>query len=259
MIKRILISLALALTIVSAGCGASIGASSGEYRVSKVLDGDTIELSNGKIVRYIGIDTPETRKKVAGKWQLAPEPYAIEAKNYNESLVSRKNVRLEFEGDKEDKYGRWLAYVFVGKKMVNEEILKAGFGTIYLFPKNRKYEERLVLARNEARASREGLWNTCITLSSNETPNYINNVCVVQGQVLDTHRSKDAVFLGFGRSGTDFTAIIFAGNLVFFEKDGIIPARDYKGKYVEIVGKIRDYNGTSEIIISHPAQIKVIE
>ena len=94
------------------------------YFVSRVIDGDTVKLADGSKVRYIGIDTPETRRRVWGGWMWAPEPYAKKAKEYNEELVFGKKVRLEFDKEKRDKYRRLLAYVYTPEgKMVNEEIL----------------------------------------------------------------------------------------------------------------------------------------
>ena len=84
-----------------------------EFRVRHVIDGDTIELSNGEKVRYIGIDTPEARHRIGNKWVYGPEPYAEEAARENRKLVEGKKVRLEYDEEKRDKYGRLLAYVYV--------------------------------------------------------------------------------------------------------------------------------------------------
>lgn len=128
------------------------------YFVRKVIDGDTIQLQNGKFVRYIGIDTPETRKRAGGVWHYAPEPYALDAKKLNNELVERGRVELEFDEEKYDKYGRWLAYVYSGKKMVNEEILKAGYAKILMIPPNTKYFHRLKMAETEAKENKRGIW-----------------------------------------------------------------------------------------------------
>ena len=76
------------------------------YRVKWVNDGDTIVLTNGQRVRYIGINTPE----IAHKDQPA-EPYGYAAKKYHIKLVYRKQVRLEYDRNRKDRYGRLLAYV----------------------------------------------------------------------------------------------------------------------------------------------------
>ncbi|HOJ44346.1 MAG TPA: thermonuclease family protein, partial [Syntrophorhabdaceae bacterium] len=72
-----------------------------EYTVTKVIDGDTIQLETGEIVRYIGIDAPELYVKNGGA-----EFYAKEAARYNRKLVFLKKVRLEFDEEKKDQHGR---------------------------------------------------------------------------------------------------------------------------------------------------------
>ncbi|MFQ5952688.1 MAG: thermonuclease family protein [Candidatus Omnitrophota bacterium] len=136
---RILASLLIA-SLMLPGCRPKPAetAAPDEYRVTWVVDGDTIELGNGKRVRYLGIDTPEVRRRVGGKWQYLPEKYAVEAKNYNDTLVRNKNVKLEFDTRKEDKYGRWLAYVYVNDKMVNAELLREGLASVFIIPPNVK-------------------------------------------------------------------------------------------------------------------------
>ena len=80
-------------------------------RVEQVVDGDTIKVHLGgrlETVRYIGVDTPETVHPARGL-----EPYGKEASRFNASLVEGKMVRLEFDVERRDRYGRLLAYVYV--------------------------------------------------------------------------------------------------------------------------------------------------
>ena len=72
-------------------------------KVQRAIDGDTIELANGEKVRYIGIDTPETKHPEKGV-----EYYGQEAYLANKNLVEGKEVRLEFDVQERDKYGRLL-------------------------------------------------------------------------------------------------------------------------------------------------------
>jgi micrococcal nuclease len=128
-------------------------------RVSRVIDGDTIELVGGRHVRYIGIDTPEVRYKRHGQWVFDPAPFALQAKELNRRLVEGKQVRLEFDVEKKDKYGRLLAYVFVGDTFVNAELLRAGLAQLFTLPPNVKYVDLFVELQEEARANNRGLWS----------------------------------------------------------------------------------------------------
>jgi len=130
--------------------------SEGVYRVVDVIDGDTIELRDGTRVRYIGLDTPEVRKKVAGEWVHDPEPFAQEASEVNKDFVLGKNVRLELDEEREDKYGRTLAYVHLDDgTFVNLALIRGGWAKRLSIPPNQRYKE---LFRNaESRAQEEAL------------------------------------------------------------------------------------------------------
>jgi len=85
----------LAIFIASrASNGSKTDLKRNEFYVRNVVDGDTIELSNGRMVRYIGVDTPEVRRRSGNTWIYDPEPYALEAKEFNKKLVDRKVVKL---------------------------------------------------------------------------------------------------------------------------------------------------------------------
>ena len=84
--------------------------------VVKVIDGDTVILSTGEKVRYIGINAPEMG-----------EPFYMEAKRENRKLVLGKEVELEFDREERDQYKRLLAYIFVGDTFVNYELLWEDF------------------------------------------------------------------------------------------------------------------------------------
>jgi micrococcal nuclease len=122
------------------------------------VDGDTIELADGRLVRYIGIDTPEVRRRDGDRWVVDPEPLGMEAAEANRQLVEGRVVRLEYDVQTRDRFGRLLAYVFVGDVMVNEELLRGGFASPLTIPPNVKYAEQFLKLATEARQARKGLW-----------------------------------------------------------------------------------------------------
>ncbi|HPU30226.1 MAG TPA: thermonuclease family protein [Syntrophorhabdaceae bacterium] len=124
-----------------------------EYVVTKVIDGDTIQLETGEIVRYIGIDAPELYVKNGGS-----EFYAKEAARYNKKLVFLKKVRLEFDVEKKDQHGRLLAYVFVKNTFVNGELVKLGYAKALIKPPNIKYKDMLLTYQKKAMDKERGLW-----------------------------------------------------------------------------------------------------
>lgn len=126
--------------------------------VRRVIDGDTIELSDGRLVRYIGIDTPEVRRRVGSQWVEDPQPFGHEAAAANRRWVEGKSVRLEYDVQTHDRYGRLLAYVFVGGQMVNAALLEEGYAQLLTIPPDVKYAEQFRRLVQEARTARRGLW-----------------------------------------------------------------------------------------------------
>jgi micrococcal nuclease len=124
-----------------------------EYVVNKIIDGDTVQLDTGEIVRYLGIDTPELFVKGSG-----PEFFAREAARYNKKLVFMKKVKLEFDVEKKDRYGRLLAYVFVKNVFVNAELVRLGYAKAMIKPPNEKYKDLFLNHQKKALDEERGLW-----------------------------------------------------------------------------------------------------
>lgn len=143
----------LFVTLVILAIISFAGAGEKLYKVIKVVDGDTIELENGERVRYIGIDTPETKHP-----SKPVEYYGKEAAEANAELVEGKQVRLEFDVQERDKYGRLLAYVYVDTIFVNAWLLEQGYAQILTIPPNVKYQEKFLELQKRAREEGKGLW-----------------------------------------------------------------------------------------------------
>ncbi|MDD4202836.1 MAG: thermonuclease family protein, partial [Candidatus Omnitrophica bacterium] len=121
--------------------------------VKFVYDGDTVLLSNNQKVRYIGIDTPETEHSKKGA-----QFFSKEATTYNKNLVLNKKVRLEFDIEKRDKYGRLLAYVFVDDIFVNAKLVEDGFAKVFEFQPNIKYRDLFQRLQKTAQDQKKGMW-----------------------------------------------------------------------------------------------------
>lgn len=137
--------------------------------VSRAIDGDTIKLSNGEHVRLIGIDTPESRynkKIVRDSKRSGNDINSIirmgkEASDFTKRKVQGKLVRLEFDVEKRDKYGRLLAYVYLEDgTFVNAKIIEEGYAQIMTIPPNVKYAGYFLKLQKEAIEKNKGLWET---------------------------------------------------------------------------------------------------
>ena len=230
------------------------------YTVSNVIDGDTVDITNGPRIRYIGINTPETMDKKNGRWVLSPEAYAREARDLNVKLVQGKKIKLEFDETKKDKYGRVLAYVYADDKMVNAEMVRQGLATTYTFPPNIKYLDILVEAQDEARRNRRGLWEQVKVIEPAEAKDHIKEVQIVKGTVTQVRPSYGRLLFTFASDKENpFSAIIFETSIPVFERKGINPAKDYTGKTVSITGKIESRSMGPRMVIDNPAMIHVEE
>lgn len=131
----------------------------GEYIVKKVVDGDTFVINYDGIqrkVRLIGIDTAESvhpdesRNTEAGK----------EVSEYSKKVLENNIVSLEFDVQKEDKYGRLLAYVYLENgEMYNKLLLKEGKAKLATYPPNVKYVDEFTKLQKEAREKKIGVWS----------------------------------------------------------------------------------------------------
>lgn len=137
----------------------------GDYTVLRIVDGDTLLVSpqlsaaaraRPEIrLRLLGIDCPESVKP-----DHPVEPWAREAAEFTGQFVSGGSVRLRFDKRRLDRYDRYLAYVFVADKMLNEELLRAGLAVVSVFPgDSESMARRLRVAANEAEHAQRGVWS----------------------------------------------------------------------------------------------------
>ena len=135
----------------------------GIYNVQNVIDGDTLVIAGGAHVRLIGVDTPETRYSKRGEG--ANQPFAIEAKAFTERAVRGGSVRLGFDKERTDQYGRYLAYIWysdpknVEERLLNEELIRAGLSPAKLrYFYSDRMKRRFRVAEDEAREAERGIW-----------------------------------------------------------------------------------------------------
>lgn len=125
--------------------------------VTKVIDGDTIEIEGGQRVRYIGIDTPETVHP-----SKPVQCFGKEASNTNKDLVEGKYVRLEKDISETDKYNRLLRYIYLDDDtFVNLYLVEEGYATVFSYPPDIKYQTKFLEAEQKARSENIGLWGNC--------------------------------------------------------------------------------------------------
>ena len=135
--------------------------------VERVVDGDTLKLSGGERVRLIGVDTPElhySEKLLRDAARTGKDIKSIQelgriASEFTKSLCAGKRVRLEFDVQRRDRYGRLLAYVYLEDgTFVNARILEEGFGQVMTIPPDVKYADYFLKLQQTARNNKKGFW-----------------------------------------------------------------------------------------------------
>jgi len=169
MSRRILIALLVVLAAAAGGREVLSGDDGGgdtarvgdEGRVVKVVDGDTIAVLVGERrekVRYIGVDTPETRHASKGV-----QCFGRAASAFNERLLRGERVRLERDVEERDRYGRLLAYVYRVSDglFVNAELVRQGYAQVLTIAPDVRHSARFEALAREARRRGRGLWAAC--------------------------------------------------------------------------------------------------
>ena len=139
--------------------------------VVRAVDGDTLKIlywGKEESIRLIGIDTPESRINKKAKRDAKRSGQDIKtitsmgkrATEYVQSLVKPGDlITIEFDAQERDRYGRLLGYVYLSNgKMLNEEIVKAGYANVMTIPPNVRYQDRFLKAYKQARENKRGLW-----------------------------------------------------------------------------------------------------
>ena len=151
----------LALVLVASACepapgeegGSACGPTGGV--VERVVDGDTVDLSDGTRLRLLLVDTPET---TGGK----NECYGAEATAFLKQQVLGQNVSVSYDTECTDKYDRLLAYISVEGREINKIMVERGFAKVLFIPPNgESRESEYKTAEAVAKANCKGLWGVC--------------------------------------------------------------------------------------------------
>jgi|SRR5215210_709522 len=138
--------------LASAGLAACGGSSEDPpgARVTRVIDGDTVEMERLGKVRLIGVNAPEKKRC-----------YDDAATRFTRDRLEGQIVQYELGEEPKDRYDRTLAYLSREGEMHNLALLSEGYAKVLTIPPNDKYEARFEQAEREAKSADSGLWNKC--------------------------------------------------------------------------------------------------
>ena len=165
--RRALIASTLVLACAT-GCSGSPSpsaapttAAAAVVRVTKVTDGDTVHvayLGSDERVRLIGVNTPEV-SWYGGRAQC----FGVEAARYTRDWLSGRVVRVGFDVARRDRYGRLLAYVFLGPELFNLTLVQRGYAVADPVRPDTAMAASFAAAESIARRKGMGLWTACAT------------------------------------------------------------------------------------------------
>jgi endonuclease YncB( thermonuclease family) len=222
-------------------------------RAAQIIDGDTIGLSDGRVVRLAGIMAPKP------PW--APEPLATAATRILARLVGERTLGLAPTGAGIDRHGRVLAHVFDRDgSWLQAELVRRGAVRVDTLPDGRERAGELLRLEAEARAARRGVWaSRAFAVRDPETARrYLDRFELVEGRVLKASTVAGRVYLNFGPDWRDdFTVAVPRENRPTFSAAGL-DLRALQGKIIRVRGWIQWRDGPL-IEAIHPEQIEVLE
>lgn len=229
----------------------------GEAKVGKVLDGDTLRLDDGRLVRLVGIRAP---KPLPGEERSATS-LAISSKRALEEIAGGASVSLYFGPRREDRHGQVLAHLVTANGLwVQGEMLKAGQAHVYSFADNRALVRQMLAIEAVARLHALGIWKSprFSVLKADSIGRFEESFRIVEGRVKSVGERKSRSFVNFSEDWkTDFTLSLTAQSRRALEKDsgGL---GDWTGRRIRVRGWLRFWNGPF-MEIDHPEQVEFLD
>ncbi len=224
--------------------------------IKRVIDGDTVETIDNETIRILGVDTPEIY------WdENTADYYGYKARDFTKEKLLNQKVYLEFDKEKRDDYGRLLAYIYSEDgKFFNKELLEKGYAHLMIIKPNNNYEKVFEKATKKAREKSLGIWNRLNQLekklpiiSWEEAEKHYGEEVIVKGKVVSTYQSDEVTYLNFAENYWEtLTIVIFNDDL---NKFAIEPEMFFNRKEVLLMGRIKKYEDSPEIIIENPHSI----
>lgn len=235
------------------------GQQAAEVYIERVIDGDTVETAAGDSIRLLGVDTPEI------DWENNnSEFYAEEARQFTLKNLDNQKVLLEYDQEKEDQYGRILAYIYQDGQNFNQKLLEDGYATLMIVEPNDKYEAEFKNAAAGARESKKGLWSQVMELekslpviSYQQAELFRGEMVIVEGEIVNTAAADSVNYLNFSEDYQNtLSLVIFNRKLNKFDYQ---PAEYFLNKKIKVLGKIEFYQGSPQIIVDDPHDLLTID
>ena len=280
-VEKFVVLMAVAILLFTTACVQAVGSACylqtsqhterpvKDVIVKTVIDGDTIRLDDGRLVRFIGVNTPEIDHKFGNS-----EPFAEQARDSLDKMLARHQyqIRLQYGVDSKDPHGRLLADIFTRSgDNIETQLIRAGLGVWIVVPPNLDYMDCYKRQEQYARSHHLGVWR-----SQFKHPRDVNQLSAqdtgfqwISGKIGRIGKGKKFLWLGFDmltKSGknsakaqkshiyTDVALRVNKNDLKYFKETAI---ESYLNKYVRVKGWLTQYKHQLVMSLRHPASIEV--
>ncbi len=219
------------------------------YRVSlkRVIDGDTLELQSGQVIRLLGINTPEVQSRYRDG-----EAGGEKAKEWLKETLSQPELFIEYDQQQRDKYDRALAHCFLPDgRYLNAMLIEQGLASLTLIPPNLRYSDKLIAAQNKAEQAEKGLWSLSDyqvkRLSELKTGKNYRGWQRIKLKLKSIKYGKKTVFL---EANTHFRLAIKKKDIAYFGD-----LKSYLNQTLEVRGWIHRQGKQFYMNVRHPSAI----
>lgn len=232
--------------------------------VEKVVDGDTLKLTDGRLVRLIGINTPEKARK-----ELPAEPFAKQATLAVELLLSDAEregglsaVGLQYDAERKDRHGRTLAHVYLQDgRSVQANLLSNGLAAHIVVPPNLTNRKCYRDAELEAKEAEDGVWSSLYRpIPVESLPRDTKGFRIISGRVINVGESRRSIWLNFPRRPGErkregIAVRISRKDLAYFKQ---WQPQNLKNKTIIVRGWLYPYKKQLVMQVRHPSSIEIV-
>ncbi len=220
--------------------------------VAYIYDGDTVRLKDGRKVRLIGINAPETSKE-----NKPAEVFADEATEKLSKLLSQAEASLLLGKEKQDRYKRWLGYLYADEVLTSEYLLREGLAFHIAIPPNTRFSDCLKAA--ETKAENKGLWgqNSALLKNVSELSGRESGFRVLTGAITSIRKIRNAHLLIIDKK------LAVKVDESFMDGIGLSGANQFKGREVRVRGWIKPKKASDPahylpwfLVIRHSSQFE---
>jgi micrococcal nuclease len=224
----------------------------GQYaKVTKIYDGDTLRLNDGRKLRFIGINTPELAYD-----DKPDEPLAQEARHRLTQLIPPgSQIGLVYGKQRKDRHQRTLAHVFTHDGLnVSSALVKEGLAFAIVVPPNDRYVECYFGVEQQARKQGKGIWSTpyYTPADSHTLADSTRGFKLVTGRITGIGQGKKNIWLDMGNN---FSLKLARRNQHYFNE---VPVDQLINKQVNVRGWVSYYNSKLRMSFNHPAMMEIL-